>query len=274
MTFSDAYNQTSGFRRTLKFYMTATSPCPYLEGKRERKAFTSLSISDADAVHNALSKSGFRRSQTIAYRPACPSCNACRSVRVPVRDFEFTRRRRRIMNVNKDVIGTPVKSEASREQYRLLKKYLASRHPGGGMSDMSSRDYFSMVNDSPVQSMVLEYRLGNDPDAPLIAAAITDIMRDGLSMVYSFFDPEFATRSLGNYVILDHIQRTADLGLPHVYLGYWVENSPKMAYKRDFGPLEVLNGDRWDELDLTTATAPTQIAPQTGKTQHDQNQQT
>ncbi len=253
MTFSDAYNQINGFRRTLKFYMTATSPCPYLDGKRERKAFTSLSISDADAVHNALSQSGFRRSQTIAYRPNCPSCNACRSVRVPVRDFEFKRRRRRILSRNKDIIGTPTKSEASREQYRLLKKYLASRHPGGGMSDMSSRDYFSMVNDSPVQGMVLEYRLGDDPDAPLLAAAITDIMRDGLSMVYSFFDPDFSNRSLGNYVILDHIQRTADLGLPHVYLGYWVENSPKMAYKRDFAPLEVLNGDTWDFLDTSRA---------------------
>jgi len=248
MNFSETQNKTGGFRRTLKFYLTATSPCPYLDGKRERKAFTSLAVTDGDAVHNALSQSGFRRSQTIAYRPACPSCNACRSVRVRAREFEFTRRWQKVMNRNADLIATPMEAEASREQYRLLKTYLATRHPGGGMSDMSSRDYFSMVNDSPVSGTVVEYRRGNDPDAPLIAASITDIMRDGLSMVYSFFDPEAKNRSLGTYMILDHIARAMELGLPHVYLGYWVENSPKMAYKRDFTPLEVLSGDTWDLL--------------------------
>lgn len=251
MNFNDAHNQTSGFRRTLKFYMTATSPCPYLEGERERKAFTSLAIDDADAVHNALSQSGFRRSQNIAYRPTCPSCNACRSIRVLARDFEFGKGDRRIVRRNTDLTAQPVKADPSREQYRLLKKYLSARHPKGGMSDMSSRDYFSMVTDSPVQGMVIEYRLGSDPEAPLVAAAITDIMRDGLSMVYSFFDPDDASRSLGTYMILDHIRRTAELGLPHVYLGYWVENSPKMAYKRQFAPLEVLNGDQWELLDLS-----------------------
>lgn len=240
--------------------MTAPTPCPYLPGKRERKAFTSLAIDDADGVHNALSQSGFRRSQTIAYRPTCANCNACRSVRVPVRDFEFTKRRQRVINKNADLVGRPIKAEASREQYRLLKKYLGSRHPGGGMSDMSSRDYFSMVNESPVQGMVIEYRRDNDPDSPLIAATITDIMRDGLSMVYSFFDPAEASRSLGTYMILDHIMRTADLGLPHVYLGYWVENSPKMAYKREFTPLEVLNGDQWDLLESSPTSPSSAVA--------------
>jgi len=261
MNFNDAHNQTSGFRRTLKFYMTATSPCPYLEGERERKAFTSLAIDDADAVHNALSQSGFRRSQNIAYRPTCPSCNACRSIRVLARDFEFGKGDRRIVRRNTDLTAQPVKADPSREQYRLLKKYLSARHPKGGMSDMSSRDYFSMVTDSPVQGMVIEYRLGSDPEAPLVAAAITDIMRDGLSMVYSFFDPDDANRSLGTYMILDHIRRTAELGLPHVYLGYWVENSPKMAYKRQFAPLEVLNGDHWELLDLSEQPDPSSTEP-------------
>lgn len=259
MKFSDSQSQNGGYRRTLKFYMTAPTPCPYLPGKRERKAFTSLAIDDADAVHNALSQSGFRRSQSIAYRPACANCNACRSVRVPVRDFEITKNKQRVINKNADLFSQPTQASASREQYRLLKQYLATRHPGGGMSDMSSRDYFSMVNDSPVQSMVIEYRTGPDPESPLIAAAITDIMRDGLSMVYSFFDPSAANRSLGTYMILDHIIRTADLGLPHVYLGYWVEDSPKMAYKRDFSPLEVLNGDQWELLE--SPTDPSENAP-------------
>ncbi len=246
MKFGDSHLFQQGYRRTLQFYMTAPAPCPYLEHMKERKAFTNLAISDADAVHNALSHAGFRRSQSIAYRPACPNCNACRSVRVLVREFELSRRWRRLCNRNADIVAKPAASEPSREQYRLLKTYLKARHDEGGMSEMTYRDYASMVADSPVQSLIFEYRLGKAQDAPLVAAAITDVLRDGFSMVYSFFDPAYASRSLGSYMILEHISRAAEHGLPHVYLGYWVKDSPKMNYKRQFWPLEVLNGDRWD----------------------------
>lgn len=249
MKFGDSHLFRQGYRRTLQFYMTAPSPCPYLMGKRERKAFTNLAIPDADLVHNTLSQSGFRRSQSIAYRPACPSCNACRSVRVPVRDFELTKRWRRVVNRNKDIVASPARAVATRQQYRLLKKYLNTRHEAGGMSDMSYRDYNSMLTDSPVQSLLIEYRLGDEPDAPLIGAAISDVLRDGLSMVYSFFDPAYASRSLGSLMVLEHIRRAAELGLPHVYLGYWVEGSGKMDYKRQFTPLEVLEGERWQLMD-------------------------
>lgn len=245
MRFGDLHLLDQGFRRTLQFYMTAPAPCPYIEGKRERKAFTNLAVPDADAVHNALSQSGFRRSQSIAYRPACPNCNACRSVRVPVRDFEPDRRWRRVLKRNRDIIASPAHGEASREQYRLLKKYLNTRHENGGMSAMTYRDYASMVSESPVQSLVIEYRLGEGPDAQLVGASITDILRDGLSMVYSFFDPDLTSRSLGTFMILEHISRANELGLPHTYLGYWVKGSPKMEYKRSFWPLEVLSGDQW-----------------------------
>lgn len=248
MKFGDSSLFQQGYRRTLQFYMTAPAPCPYLPHKRERKAFTNLAIPDADSVHNALSQAGFRRSQSIAYRPACPSCNACRSVRVPVRDFELTRRWRRLQNRNNDIVSKPEHSEASREQYRLLKRYLEARHEEGGMSEMTYRDYVSMVADSPVQSLVLEYRLGEK----LVAAAITDVLRDGLSMVYSFFDPDQSARSLGSYMVLDHIARSADLGLPHLYLGYWVKDSPKMNYKSQFWPLEVLDGESWTLLEQDT----------------------
>lgn len=251
MRFGDLHLLNQGYRRTLQFYMTAPAPCPYIEGKKERKAFTSLAIPDADPVHNALSQSGFRRSQTIAYRPACPSCNACRSVRVLVRDFEPTRRWRRILSRNQDLTPSPARGEASRQQYRLLKTYLHARHEDGGMSDMTYRDYTSMVSDSPVQSLVIEYRLGEAPEAPLLAASITDVLRDGLSMVYSFFDPQHASRSLGTYMVLEHIARAAELGLPHVYLGYWVKDSPKMDYKRQFMPLEILSGDQWQTMSET-----------------------
>ena len=252
MKYSDSDLFRTGLRRALRFYMTAPAPCPYLDGKRERKAFTNLSIPDSDAVHSLLSQSGFRRSQGIAYRPACPRCNACKSVRVPVREFVASRRWRRVLNKNQTVIAEPVKSEPTREQYRLLKRYLTARHDNGGMSDMSFRDYASMVVDSPVRSLIVEYRDGTDDDAPLIGAAISDVLRDGLSMVYSFFDPRLADRSLGSYMILEHIDRARSHGLPHVYLGYWIEGSTKMDYKRQFWPLEVLTGDTWQLLESHT----------------------
>lgn len=251
MRFGDLNFLNQGYRRTLQFYMTAPAPCPYIQGNQERKAFTNLDIPDADAVHNALSLSGFRRSQSIAYRPACSNCNACRSVRVPVREFELNRRWRRVDRQNSDITAVPARGQASREQYKLLKKYLDTRHHDGGMSTMTYRDYVSMVNDCPVQNLVIEYRLGDEPDAPLIGASICDVLRDGLSMVYSFFDPDptYAQRSLGSFMILDHIERARELGLPHLYLGYWVKGSPKMDYKRQFWPLEILNGETWDLLE-------------------------
>ncbi len=237
------------YRRALRFYITNPAPCPYIEGRKERKAFANIDVADADSLHDMLSQSGFRRSQSIAYRPACPSCNACRSVRIIAREFEMKRQWRRILKRNNDLVRRPVRAEATREQYRLLKGYLASRHDGGGMSDMSFRDYAGMVGDSPVQSFMFEYRQGGGADAPLRAVSITDVLRDGLSMVYTYFDAEKADRSLGTFMILDHVRRCQALGLPHVYLGYWVKGSSKMDYKRRFTPLEILDTDGWRLLE-------------------------
>lgn len=245
MRFGDLHLLKNRYGRSLQFYITAPAPCPYVSGRLERKAFTTLNVREADDLHNMLSNAGFRRSQSIAYRPACSNCNACRSVRVLVRDFEYDRRWRRVLTKNSGIVASPARAQVSREQYRLLKKYLASRHASGGMTAMTYKDYASMVSDSPVQSLIIEYRLGEEADAPLVAASITDVLRDGLSMVYSFFDPDMASRSLGSLMILEHISRTAELGLPHVYLGYWVSGSSKMDYKRKFRPLEVLKGEEW-----------------------------
>jgi len=231
--------------RKLRYFLTAPSPCPYIEGQVERKAFTHLGVPAPDALHTALSHYGFRRSQTIAYRPACPSCNACRSVRTPVAQFEWSRRWRRIMSRNGAVERTPVRNEGTREQYRLFRRYLAARHDGLGMSEMSYADYLHMVRSSPVRTLIFEYREGDT----LIGASLTDVMRDGFSLVYSFFDPDLADRSLGNFIILDHVRHAHQLGLDHVYLGYWIPESPKMAYKGEFRPLEILAGDRWHPLD-------------------------
>jgi leucyl-tRNA---protein transferase len=248
MKFTDSQILPAGLERSLRFYVTNPSPCPYLPGMRERKAFTNLAVSDADSIHNSLSQAGFRRSQTIAYRPACPRCNACRSVRVPTREFVQSRNDRRTLARNATLVRTPVEASATREQFRLLKTYVQTRHDKGGMSEMTYRDYMTMVGGSPVQSLIFEYRDGDADDAPLLAVSITDVLRDGFSMVYTFFDPELESRGLGHYMILDHIRHAQDLGLPHVYLGYWVKGSPKMDYKRRYKPLEVLDGEQWRTL--------------------------
>jgi arginine-tRNA-protein transferase len=249
MKLDESLFQVPGLRRGLRFYVTGASPCPYLPGQLERKGFTHLTQENPDALHDQLSRAGFRRSQGVAYRPACPSCNACRSVRVDVANFKASKNQRRVLRANRDLTRRPVEARATREQYRLLKRYLVTRHDGGGMSEMGYREYQAMVNESPVQTVIFEYRLGEDEDAPLVAVSLTDILRDGFSMVYTFFDPGLTKRSLGTYLILDHIQHADMLGLPHTYLGYWIKGSPKMDYKRRFTPIEVLDSGQWRRLE-------------------------
>jgi len=249
MKLDESLFQVPGVRRGLRFYVTAASPCPYLPGQLERKGFTHLTQDNPDALHDQLSRAGFRRSQSVAYRPACPTCNACRSVRVDAAHFKASKNQRRILRANEDVVRAPVEAKATREHFRLLKHYLTTRHDGGGMSEMGFREFSAMVNDSPVQTLLFEYRLGHEADAPLVAVSLTDVVRDGFSMVYTFFDPRQTRRSLGTYMILDHILHAEELGLPHTYLGYWIKDSAKMDYKRRFTPLEVLDGSQWRRLE-------------------------
>lgn len=229
---------------TNEFYLTSASPCPYLPGRQERKVFTFLGGEGASTLNAALSQRGFRRSQNIAYLPACDRCQACRPVRVVVGDFD-SHRWRRLARKNADVTRTPRAPKATSEQYSVLRGYLDARHADGGMADMTVLDYATMVEQTPVDTLLLEYR---DASGRLLGCALTDYLKDGLSMVYSFFEPDEAGRSLGTYMILDHIRYAAELGLPHVYLGYWVAGSPKMDYKRRFSPLEELTPDGWMHL--------------------------
>jgi leucyl-tRNA---protein transferase len=225
-----------------QLFLTAAMPCPYLPGRQERKLFTHLSGRRASALHHLLSENGFRRSQNLIYRPACEGCSACQSVRIVARDFEPGRRFNRIKRINSDVSSSVCAPRVTSEQYALFRRYLEARHAGGGMTQMGFIDYEYMVEDTPVQSILVEYRLESDPERPLIAVALTDVMADGLSMVYSFFDPALAHRSLGSFLILDHIAQVRAADMPYVYLGYWVKDSPKMAYKALYQPLEVQRG--------------------------------
>ncbi|PYE87191.1 arginyltransferase [Phyllobacterium leguminum] len=234
-----------------QFFLTAPSSCPYLEGQYERKVFTHLVGDKANELNDLLTQGGFRRSQNIAYRPACETCRACVSVRILANEFAMTRSMRRVWNRNTDLVSHSHKAEPSTEQYSLFRTYLDARHRKGGMSDMSVLDYAMMVEDTHVDTQIIEYRrrepIGSQKsEGELIAVALTDVMSDGLSMVYSFFDPALTERSLGTFLILDHIQRAVRLGLPHVYLGYWVDGSQKMQYKIRFKPQEHLGPKGWE----------------------------
>ena len=231
--------------------MTAVAPCPYLPGRTERKVFANLPFSDGAHVNDELTIAGFRRSQNIAYRPACETCDACVSARVPVADFVFSRSQRRVLARNADLSRDLVEAEATTEQFDLLRRYLGARHPGGSMTNMTWQDYVTMVEDTAVRTHLIEYRTVSDDGGPgdLVAVTLTDLLSDGLSMVYSFFDPRIERRSLGIFAILDHVRQAAIVGLPFVYLGYWVQGSPKMDYKANFRPMEVLRPLGWTRLD-------------------------
>lgn len=238
-----------------QFFLTAPTPCPYLEGQFERKVFTHLIGDRAKDLNDLLTQGGFRRSQNIAYRPACESCRACVSTRILVNEFQPTRSMKRVQSRNADLVGVQHDAEPTTEQYSLFRRYLDARHKRGGMLDMSVLDYAMMVEDTHVETKIVEYRR-RGPDTfltgkgvgDLIAVSLCDRMTDGLSMVYSFFDPEVDERSLGTFMILDHIARARSMGLPHIYLGYWVNGSRKMAYKVRFLPQEHLGPRGWERF--------------------------
>lgn len=234
-----------------QFYVTAPQPCPYLHGRAERKLFTALSGRDAQALNSTLSRQGFRRSQNVVYRPSCESCVACMSARIRVRDFAPDRTQRRILRRNAGLRRLVTSAWATDEQFELFRRYLDRRHADGGMADMDIFEFASMIEESPVRTRVVEYRLqGEEPvfEQPLRAVCLTDILDDGLSLVYSFYDPSFPTDSLGTHVILDHIEMARSSGLPFVYLGYWVPGSRKMAYKARFSAMEIYKGGVWQNL--------------------------
>jgi len=234
-----------------EFYVTAPQPCPYLPGRLERKLFTHLTHDKPSALIDNLLRGGFRRSQNIAYMPYCEGCQACVSVRVLVDAFQPTRSMRRVLDANGDLVARRLEATPTSEQYALFRGYIDERHSDGGMADMTVLDYAMMVEDSIIDTFMTEYRLQPDPLArpsarqPLVAAALCDRLSDGISMVYSFFEPDASKRGLGTFMILDHIAHAKRLGLPYVYLGYWIGGSTKMNYKRRFQPQQQLTAGGW-----------------------------
>jgi leucyl-tRNA---protein transferase len=240
-------------RRPQFFYTTAPLPCPYVPGRTERKVVTEITGPDAESLHDRLSRAGFRRSHNIAYAPVCPGCRSCVPIRIPVAEFRPERTLRRIARANEDVEGFEVPARASSEQFNLFQRYQQARHADGDMATMSLYDYRAMVEDTPIETFIAEFR---DRDDRLVGACLTDRLGDGLSAVYSFFAPGQERRSLGTFAILWLIERARELELPFVYLGYWVPESRKMAYKARFRPSEILIGGSWRTLSDSDLAGP------------------
>jgi len=247
--------------RQIRFFLTAPSACPYLPDRFERKVFAHLPLSEGASVNDSLTQVGFRRSQNIAYRPACEACSACVSARIPIADYVFSRSERKILSRNADIDRNLVEAEATMEQFDLLRRYLTARHADGGMAEMTWPDYVAMVEDTAVRTHVIEYRIAATDGCPgdLVACALVDVMSDGLSLVYSYYDPTLTRRSLGSFVILDHVHQATRSSQAYVYLGYWVRGSEKMDYKVRFSPIELLRPDGWTlaaARDLPALTRP------------------
>ncbi|PWJ20403.1 arginyltransferase [Jannaschia seohaensis] len=256
---------------TPQFYVTAPQACPYLEGRRERKLFTALQGSGAADLNDKLSKQGFRRSQNVLYRPSCADCTACLSARIRVADFAPNRSQRKVLRRNARLrreVSSPWATEA---QFALFRHYLETRHADGGMADMDIFEFAAMIEETPIRTRVIEYwDDGEDPADPettprLRAVCLTDVLDDGLSMVYSFYDPDLPQDSLGTHIILDHVALAREAGLPYVYLGYWVPGSPKMGYKAHFKALEIYKDRVWQPIGAPeqheSETHPLSVAP-------------
>ncbi len=238
-----------------QFYVTAPQPCPYLPGQSERKLFTALTGDGARALNDTLSKQGFRRSQNVLYRPACSECAACLSARIRVADFAPSRSQRKNLTRNGHLVRDATSPWATDEQFALFRRYLDRRHADGGMADMDIFEFSAMIEETPVRSRVIEYsqrpangQARRGSGRKLVAVCLTDVLDDGLSLVYSFYDPDRINDGLGTYMILDQVALARQVGLPYVYLGYWVPGSVKMAYKARFGALEVYRDGVWTDL--------------------------
>ncbi len=238
-----------------RFYATELSPCPYRPGRLERRLVTVLDPLDEAGSLDQLTAAGFRRSQRFLYKPVCPGCRACVPTRIDAARFVPGRTFRKILKRNADLRASERPARATDEQFHLFRRYIRARHGDGGMAEMGWRDYVDMVEEASPATRLVELRAA---DGRLLAVSLTDYLASGLSGVYKFFEPDEPQRSLGTFVILWHVGRARELGLPYVYLGYWIADCRKMAYKRRFPALEGLCGGQWRPLPEPGGEAPAQ----------------
>lgn len=231
----------------LRLRVTRPQPCAYLPDQQEQRLAGDISARPEE--HDSLAEVGFRRVENWVYKPACQQCQACQPIRVVTSNFELSRNQKRVVAKNSDLTRSVNDGTLSLEHYDIFQRYLGQRHEDGQMASMSFDEFSAMVTNSPIQTSLNEYR---GPDGELIACVLVDIQRDGLSAVYSFFDtdPDMRSRSLGTFMILDLIEVTRQLNLPYLYLGYYVEQSQKMAYKMRFTPCQLLRNGKWESVSV------------------------
>lgn len=225
----------------LQLYLTQESPCAYLANRDSANVVPDPAVRMTAVLYDRLIERGFRRSGDHVYRPHCPSCKACVPLRVPVNGFTPRRTDRRLLRVNHDIVARPLPAVFNDEHFELYRRYISHRHPGGGMEDPEPEDYMGFLSAEWSRTRFAEFRRGDE----LLAIAVYDIVRDGLSAVYTFFDPAQERRALGRQAVLWEITEAKKMGMEYLYLGYWIEASPKMAYKIDYQPAEGLIDERW-----------------------------
>lgn len=227
----------------LHFYTTQPQPCSYLSNRQSTTLFADPQATLDSAIYGQLIEQGFRRSGEYLYRPDCPTCSACMSLRIPVTEFIPNRSQRRTWQRNRDIEVTALPPRYSDEQFRLYQRYIHSRHRGGEMDNPTPESYLTFLTSSWSDTIFYGFRL----EQKLLAVAVADQLRTGLSAVYTFFDPEYAAHSPGNYAILWLIQEARRRNLPWLYLGYWIKECPKMAYKNRYQPFEIYQNGSWQK---------------------------
>ena len=225
------------------FYSTVEMPCPYLPDKSERKLAADISGTDGQRWANVLSRAGFRRSHGVCYTPVCEGCHACLSVRIVLSGFVLNKKMKQNLRRNGNVSVSVLPNVADAEQYDLFRSYLSARHAGSEMNGMFFEEYRAMVEDSPVETVLLEAR--DTLEGVLKGVMLVDVLDDGLSAVYSFFDTQSPSDGLGRYLILKLAEEARRRGLPYVYLGYFIRECGNMAYKSAYRPLEYYSGGKW-----------------------------
>ena len=235
----------------LQMRLSMRSDCPYISGRTEQRV--AVDISENPSLHDELARAGFRRVENWAYKPVCPQCKACLPWRVDVGGFTPGRNLARINRANSDLTRSVGRIRPTNEQYNLFLKYINGRHRDGQMANMGRDDFISMIENSPIESCVVSYR---DEDNRLVGCVLTDVQDDGLSAVYSFFDPAESARSLGTFMILDLLEVTVSRGAPWLYLGYYVSGSQKMMYKSRFQPAEIFVDGSWQPYSGNPVTTP------------------